>query len=191
MVASANPSYQNSAFIYPKRIVSLETLRPSYDRVGNNEFISNAYWPQGVDPQVLGPNDRVGRCVDFGLGGGSEWVWNNYYKISGYDVAEVPVAGSPGTTRAELRYAPFWSKYTVPTTCPSSVSGSPSDSTRQLGYTDPPESTVITWDSFFREFDQSGNPTRSGKRDIVLFLGGSARPMDSLDVSRLAWQVNP
>jgi prepilin-type N-terminal cleavage/methylation domain-containing protein len=191
LVAQATPNFQNSAFMFPKRVNSLETLRPAYDRSANTLF-TKAVWPQGIAPQRYGPNDGfVSRCIDFNDGSGPNLQTNYYYNVSGYDVGDAMVPGT-NNHRSELRYAPFWSKDTVPATCaPPDVSGSASDSPRQLGYSDPPETTVVTWDSYFREYGANGTLTHNGKRDIVLFLGGEARPMDSLDVSNQAWQVNP
>lgn len=189
------PANQLQAALYPKRIDSLETLRPNYDRLGENanSVTTGAVWPSGQvvsmagqPAQRFGPTDAVLRCVNGAA------TPSQFYKVSGYDVADVK---SPSGTRTELHYSLFWSGWTVPQNpCspdPSTEMGSSSDDPRQLGYTEPPETTVVTWDSFFRDYDANGTPTRSGKRDIVLFLSGSAKPYDSLDVSSMAWQVKP
>jgi len=65
----------------------------------------------------------------------------NYYAISGYDTALVKT--TTGMQR-ELRYTLFWSAYALnpPAT---GGSGSASDSMRQLGYSEPPETTVTSW----------------------------------------------
>jgi prepilin-type N-terminal cleavage/methylation domain-containing protein len=207
LVANASPWTQNSAFLYPKRIISFTVLQPAYDRV-TNTITSQAVWPIGTPPptgnQAMGPQNTVERCADIVQPGeadnGPTLVDDYFYNVDGYDVGNVRVPGGPASvTRNELRYTLFWSQYTVPTSCnpptfdspTPSVAGSASDDPRQLGYSDPPETTVITWDSFFRDYDSNGIPTRSGKRDIVLFLGGSAKPMDSLDVSQQGWQIKP
>jgi prepilin-type N-terminal cleavage/methylation domain-containing protein len=197
LVANATPIFQNSAFLYPKRINSLETMKPAYDRATNLAW-SSAVWPQGKYPQAFGSSTTVTRCIDFADGNGPQLKTDYFYQISGYDVASVPVPGST-TPRFELRYAPYWSIYTVPVSCSPvtynsptpTQNGSSSDAPGQLGYYDPPETTVITWDSFFREYDSNGNLSHNGKRDIVLFLGGSARAMDSANVALAAWQVSP
>jgi prepilin-type N-terminal cleavage/methylation domain-containing protein len=193
--------------LYPKRVDSVATLTPAYNRVaaGNSttlydsasiesgaiDWVTTAVWPTiGASPssdpkaaQRFGPSDgNVFRCV------GGNQVTNYYYKVSGYDVADVQsVVGD----RTELRYTLFWSGYSVPSTCsPSDATGSASDDTRQLGYTDPPDTTVVTWNSFFRDYKQ-GVPERNGKRDLVLFLSGAARPYDSKEVADKSWQVMP
>ena len=71
----------------------------------------------------------------------------------------------------------------------SSEMGNALDDVRQLGYSDPPETTVVTWDSFFRDY--SGGTLTEDKKDIVLFLGGSARPYDSVLVDTMSWKVGP
>lgn len=103
-----------------------------------------------------------------------------FYNISGYDVGTVK--NPDGTERTEIHYAPFWSNWGL-------GSGDSHDDPRQLGYSDPPEQTVITWNSYFRNYDNN-IPTRD-KRDIVLFLGGGARPMDSFDVNDRSWRITP
>jgi len=209
LVANALPWTQNSAFLYPKRVVSLSTLTPAYDREANTQF-TYAIWPVSngpytamspTNPQVAG-TDIVSRCADIidpgSADNGPALVPNYYYKVSGYDVGSVPMPGQTGATEFELRYTLFWSNFTVPTGCnplsfsspTPTVGGSSQDSPRQLGYTDPPETTVMGWDSYFREYDSNGNLTR-GKREIVLFSGGSAKPMDSVDASQYGFQLNP
>ena len=188
------PANQFVGALYPKRIDSLQTLRPAYVRPAQTtlekEFMT-AVWPPkaGVSDvnreQRFGPEQVVQRCVENTI------VDNNYYKISGYDAATVKV---PGGQQHELRYALFWTRYAVPVDpcnpLPEAGLGSGADDTRQLGYTDPPDTTVVTWDSYFREYNADGSVPRN-KRDVVLFLGGSARMMDSAAVSTQSWQVRP
>ena len=205
--------------LYPKRIDSLDILRPALDRATNANFnsqVSYATWPNnpgGSDPtsQRYGPGDgAVISCYDVvnDLSGP-----NGYYNVSGYDAAIVsclggtagcyvdptvipPVLAQPGAPglRNEIHYAPFWSRYAValdpcrPTA--GAGTGSSLDDPRQLGYSDPPDSTVITWDSYFRDPLNGGVVPRI-KSDLVLFLGGSARPYDSNQVSTMSWKVMP
>jgi len=103
-----------------------------------------------------------------------------FYNIDGYDVATVKV---PGGTHTEIHYALFWSVWAL-------SGGNGHDDRRQLGYADPPDSTVITWDSYFRNYDSNDEATRD-KRDIVLFLGGGAIAKDSKDVSDRSWRITP
>jgi len=205
--------------LFPRRVQSLSVFRPSYNRVpegdtatpynagqieaGAINFVTAAVWPTVRNDLYGGaagtalqryafPNDTtfVNRAVG-AVGSASCEVANNYYyRVSGYDVANVP---NPNGPHNELRYTLFWSGYSVPADpCnpnPTTENGGPNDDVRQLGYSDPPDTTVVTWNSYYRDF-QGGVPTRT-KRDIVLFLGGAARPMDSLNVAEQAWQLKP
>lgn len=202
-VPSANdvvPANQVVGALYPKRIDSLETLRPAYVRAESQDLrteFARAVWPERLGPggagqsgQRFGPNDgwvqRAERSAD---GQSCQVVDNYYYRISGYDAGVVRSIDGP---RNELRYALFWTGYTVPADPCNPLpneSGSAADDPRQLGYTDPPETTVVTWDSHFREYD--GNVATNTKRDIVLFLGGSARMMSSRDVAQKSWAILP
>ncbi|MFQ3668819.1 MAG: type II secretion system protein [Fimbriimonadaceae bacterium] len=206
------PANLLSGFLYPKRVNSLDILRPSQNRVGN-DAVTTAVWPPqdprpvGTAPtydanrdgvidatddlanarQRFGPGDPVIR--PFVASGVCAAIPARFYRISGYDVAPVPVGGS---TRNELRYALFWTRWSTPADpCnpqPDEL-GNILDDPRQLGYDDPPENTVVTWNSFFREYT-AGVPTRT-KRDIVLLLGGSARVIDSRDMAERSWRVTP
>jgi len=206
------PANQVVGALYPKRIDSLTTLQPAYDRIpagGTYTSITQAVWPNKAPgggslypnaPQKYGPTDvnNLGNsfvlsCNNPNNGNPADVtdVTNYYYTISGYDVATVPNE-TGGGQRIELHYAPFWSIYTVATDpCHplSSETGNALDDVRQLGYSDPPETTVVTWDSFFRDY--SGGTLTEDKKDIVLFLGGSARPYDSVLVDTMSWKVGP
>jgi len=198
------PASKFAGALYPKRIDSLETLRPAFDRLATavpfEQEVGTALWPNkagtGLNAQKYGPNDPpVSRCVVNPLDATDRAVVNNYYyRISGYDTGEVPSLANPLVKQNELRYTLFWTGYTVPDNpCNPGPSeqGSANDDPRQLGYFDPPESTVVTWDSWFREYDAGAATPSHTKRDIVLFLGGSARMMDSFTVFNNSWKVMP
>lgn len=194
------PANQVVGALYPRRIDSLETLRPAYVRPStsslNTEF-TTAVWAPGavgtnIGDQKYGPNDGpVKRCVDrVNKVAGP----NYYYRVSGYDSATTRTGASTGAVRQELRYTLFYTVSTVPTDpCnpnPTTETGNAADDPRQLGYSDPPDTTVVTWDSYFRDYNADGTIPHI-KRDIVLFLGGSAKPMDSANVANLGWKVAP
>ncbi|MDX2064658.1 MAG: type II secretion system protein [Fimbriimonadaceae bacterium] len=191
------PADQLRSALFPKLVPSVDTFRPAYNRgSGNfNSLLTTAQWPnRWVDPtetdanrlQRFDPTVTVQRDVRDGLGGCTV-VNNEYYRVSGYDVAEVR---TPTGNRTELRYAPFWSGYAVAVDpCGNATLGSENDNPRQLGYSDPPDTTVVTWNSFYRDYT-NGVPQRT-KRDIVLFLGGSARPFDSAQIAERSWLVVP
>jgi prepilin-type N-terminal cleavage/methylation domain-containing protein len=190
------PANQAVSALFPKRVPGITTFTPAYDRgTGpnfNKEFKS-AVWPPGEGitgnageaTQRYGPNRVADRCVN------GATIPRLFYKLSGFDAATVPIGG--GQTRHELRYSLFFTGYTVPADpCNPTLqeSGGAGDDVRQLGYSDPPDTTVVTWDTYFREYDAAGNVVQA-TRDIVLFLGGSAKMMDSKLVASRAWKVTP
>ena len=202
------PAQALKGFLYPRRVDATKTFQPAYARFANNA-ITTAYWPQ-VDARAVGSapvldlngdgivdatDDTVNSRQAFGTSdlvmranpnNPAENIENDanpsiksyFYRISGYDVSEVPTAGA---SRWELRYAPFWTTWGMTT-------GSANDDPRQLGYTDPPDSTVITWNSYYREYASAGVP-QAIRRDVVLFLGGGARTFDSRAIADRSWRV--
>ena len=206
--------------LYPKRVESLSVFRPALDKIADNlgtspynaaaggtsPLVTPAIWPSvaaaysyaGTNDstkQLLGPGDLVHhKTLD--AGGNCVLVPSYYYRISGYDVA--PASNAPGA-KMETHYQLFWSAYAISTSmggtstadqaCPADALGSGSDTPRQLGYTDPPETTVVTWNPFFRDYT-NGAPIHQ-KQDLVLFLAGNARPMDSANVATQAWAIVP
>lgn len=107
----------------------------------------------------------------------------NFYRVSGYDVYFDKVAG--GGNRNELRYSRFWTNFTIGDA--PFGGGSAFDDPRQLGYNDPPEDTVVTWNTNYREYN-SVNVVKAGRQDIALTLGGAAKPVNSTDFSQFAWR---
>lgn len=204
------PAENITGYLYPKRVNSIKSFTPAYNRA-RGDAITTAVWPNaytanvGGDPILDLNGDGNKTPLDDTLGsrqayGPTTFVLRNpalaqsatnprleFYQVSGYDVADVPQPG--GGRRTELRYAPLWSNYAIGTGDPAFGSGSPLDDPRQLGYDDPPESTVITWDSWFRGWQ--GAVPEGGRRDIVLFLGGGARTYDSKLIHDRSWRVMP
>lgn len=200
------PANSLKTALYPRRIDSIETLKPRMIKADNNETV-HAVWPNkdnrpaGTAPimdlngdgaltsadddpsarQKWGPSDgfvKVGKD-SVTSPPNDDSTAANFYKVSGYEVAHVQ---TPSGARDELHYALFWTVWGI-------GGGNLADDPRQLGYTEPPESTVITWNSYFRDYD-NGVPYRR-RNDIVLFLSGGARSYDSRDVSERSWRVMP
>ncbi len=187
--------------LYSRRVESLRTFTP-FNEKAKNADVTTAEWPN-ADPRPVGSapqvdltgngvidaaDDIAGARQAFGPGTvvqrpspGLGMINARFYNVSGYDTATVQLPG--GGSRRELRYTLFWTGLGV-------GSGGVNDDPRQLGYTDPPENTVITWNSYFRDYDSGGNVARN-RNDIVLFLGGAARPFDARDVSDRSWRVLP
>lgn len=198
------PADQIRGALYAKRVDSVKTFTPAFERAKNVDT-TTAVWPP-QDPRAAGTAPLLDLNGD-GVVNGSDDDLNSrqrygitdtvqrpdptnpgslidarFYNVSGYDSAEVKVAG--GTTRRELRYALFWTIW-------GTLNGEVKDDPRQLGYSDPPETTVITWNSYYRDYDSGTGAVQRNKNDIVLFLGGGARPHDSRDVSERSWRVLP
>lgn len=185
------PANEIRGFLYPRRVDNIDTFKPAYNRNTDKRAWTTAIWPNqqsgvpditsATDPdcakQLYGPTDSVN------FGGTPEPA--TYYKISGYDVSEVRI---PGSTRWELRYTPFWTGWGLGQGGCSLGSGS--DNPRQLGYSNPPDTTVITWNSYFRVYDSGTLPER-GRHDMILFLSGAARPYDSKTLSDRSWAAEP
>lgn len=203
--------------LYSKRITSLSILKPALNRAANDLLVPAA-WPQadnrGVgtapivdtngDGQITAADDTAGARQAYASSYGSTNTLSYYttgstgvrqigattdpaatsagrfYAVSGYDVGLVQ---TPGGDVYELHYTPFWTSLGVTT-------GGVADDPRQLGYNEPPENTVITWNSSFRDYDGSRNVVRN-RKEIVLFLGGSARPYDARDMSDRSWRAIP
>lgn len=188
------PATGLQGFLYPKRVQSLETLRPAYNRVSPS-LTTNAVWPGDQAnlancPSQAYDGNSAGFVANVALTAGDPTPTAaanalNFYQISGYDVGES--YWTNGQKRWELRYSLWWTGHGLG--APGCSLGSASDNPRQLGYDDPPETTVVTWNSYFREGNAA--PPARIKSDIVLFLGGAARPMDAANVFSQAWSLQP
>lgn len=215
------PASELRSYVYPRRVESLEGLKPAYARFTASQTV-NAVFPTpdatavGTSPildlngdgtvtpaddtlgsrQAYGPGDNFvcwdpsvqamvagGRCAGVTLTDPTDARARLFYGISGYDVAQVPITGG---NRVELRYTRFWSNFAIGNGA-GFGNGDANDDPRQLGYTNPPDDTVVTWNSYFRDYATPGVPDR-GRRDIVLFLGGSARAYDSRQLFDYAWR---
>ena len=180
---------------------------PAGAATGANPLVVAAYWPTSAlfgatgnpTDQRYGPSDLVHRTVLDPGGAGCQIVPNVYYKISGYDAAPV----TPTGLTYETHYQLFWSAYAVPAglggtgtgvqDCSGLAdgAGSGADTPRQMGYNDPPEDTVVTWNPFFRDYQAGTTTPTHGKGDLVLFLAGNARTMDSFNVANQSWAIKP
>jgi prepilin-type N-terminal cleavage/methylation domain-containing protein len=214
------PANQLQSFLYPKRVDSVSTFQPAYDRVSLTTT-TIAVWPN-QDPRAVGTapildlngdgaitdaDDIADARQEYGPTSGyvapvyapycgitdSQSSASAFYQVSGYDVAQVPAQA--GGNQYEIHYALFWTVFGLGTYNSTAdacqPAGSANDDPRQLGYANPPGNTVVTWDSYFRDYQGgSATPLRE-KRDIVLFLSGSARPYDSVDLYQRSWRILP
>lgn len=202
--------------LYPKRVESLDTMKGSINRNAPDLMVPGA-WPQkDIRPDGTAPildlnadgaltaaddtlaarqayfssytgapqyflNDPAATPNINSSASTTDTVVGRYYAVSGYDVG--PAKYSTGTVVNELHYTLFWTTLGV-------GAGSALDDPRQLGYSDPPDSTVVTWNTYYRDYTNNFL-TNGGSKDIVLFLGGSARPVDSKLMSERSWRMTP
>jgi len=172
------PANSLAGFLYPKRVDSIDVLRPIKNQ-SKPDAVTTAVWPTqastaGGANQKFGPTTTV--MVDRSQSSGTA---ESFYKISGYDVAEVSTGGT--SKRNELRYSLFWTELGL-------GAGSANDDPRQLGYSDPPDNTVVTWNSMYRDY--TGNSISIGRHEVVLLLGGGAKNADSREVAAKSWAAN-
>ncbi|MBS1708872.1 MAG: type II secretion system protein [Armatimonadetes bacterium] len=211
------PADRLKGYLYPKRVDSIKTLTPAYNRSTVTQTTNAVFPPADAsavgsapimdlngDGIVSNADDVAGARQAFGPADG-DVCWNStvlavaagsrcggvdstplsFYAVSGFDTAQVPTSG--GGQQTQLRYSRFWTNYAIG---PSGGGGGADDDPRQLGYDDPPEDTVVTWDSYFRDYD-SGNPgvPVATRRDLLLFVSGSARPWDSRALFDNSWRL--
>jgi prepilin-type N-terminal cleavage/methylation domain-containing protein len=65
----------------------------------------------------------------------------------------------------------------------------PTDNPRQLGYRNPDTTAVVTWCSYHRSYN--GNVPTRARSDLVLFLTGNVKPVDSSHDVRVALHDAP
>jgi len=202
------PAGKTRGFLSPKRIDSITTFQPAYNRFKDIE-VTTAVWPN-KDIRTLGEapivdTDGDGKItnaddnrlearqafesLDGPVCAGNVPCANQpsqlqFYKMSGYDVS---LNDKVIPNRFELRYTLFFTTFALVGV--SGQLGSALDDPRQLGYADPPETTPITWNGYFRDYN--AGVLSKGKRDIVLFLGGAAKPYASNLVVDQAWRIMP
>jgi prepilin-type N-terminal cleavage/methylation domain-containing protein len=160
--------------------------------IDDKRLITQAVYPRGHalagagDPVRLRQGDRSSPIVCF-------------YRYDSYSVGRVP-----NPDRYELRYTLFWSNEALNQLENQLSGGTPryslgyfdnpigpksSDNPRQLGYRNPDTTAVVTWCSYHRSYN--GNVPTRAKNDLVLFLTGNVKPMDSSDMYESPYTVRP
>lgn len=193
-------------YLFRSRVKELNAFSSSLNDASRDTYV-NAFWPM-IDPrstsdpndtQYLGRTDPAVSPTDvvtyahIGVAppaGGSPSDPALFYAADNWDVAPMPDPN--GGIYYELRYILFW------TITAQTMGGGPNDNPRQLGYNDPPEDTIVTWNSFFRSFPYEVDPSDPDfpasplpdrrNSELVLFLGGNVRPSDSRDVFKRSWR---
>jgi prepilin-type N-terminal cleavage/methylation domain-containing protein len=158
--------------------------------VDDKRLITQAVYPRGHaladQPVLLRPGDNSSPVVCF-------------YRYDSYSVGRVP-----NPDRYELRYTLFWSNEEL-NQRENQLNGGPprytlgyfddpigpksSDNPRQLGYRNPDTTAVVTWCSYHRSYN--GNVPTRAKNDLVLFLTGNVKPMDSSDMYESPYTMRP
>lgn len=213
--AGVVPADRITGFLYPKRVGGINSFKSVVSRYAL-DATTKAVWPQ-QDARAVGSAPQVDLNGDGAVNGaddiaGARQAYGpttqvlqdpsqaasatnqalNFYQISGYDVAQLPKGIGAASERWEVRYRLFWSNYSIGQGA-GYGQGNALDDPRQLGYSDPDDKSVITWNSYYRDWEPQGVnkvPQRS-KRDMVLFLGGAARMFDSRQVYDQGWRVLP
>jgi prepilin-type N-terminal cleavage/methylation domain-containing protein len=85
-----------------------------------------------------------------------------FYRYDSYSIGRLP------NNTYELHYTLFW----------YDIGPKATDTPRQLGYRRPDPTTVVTWCTYHRSY--RGNQPERAKNDLVLFLNGSVKPVDSV-----------
>jgi prepilin-type N-terminal cleavage/methylation domain-containing protein len=181
-------------FLFKSRIDDISVFHSKAATISDEDVTVQACWPTQdarasgpQETQFKGPGDLViytDLAYNFNpapLNGQSPDDPVEFYAYDNYDIGPSfnPNCASPDGF--ELRYVLFW-------TTMGQQGGGPSDNQRQLGYPDPKEDTIITWNNFFQDTEGSPQQPKRSKDTIVLMLNGTAKPMDGRDVYERSWR---
>ncbi|GIV01982.1 MAG: hypothetical protein KatS3mg015_0812 [Fimbriimonadales bacterium] len=188
------------AYLYRARVKDINQFHSEVAGDNDLDNWTNACWPNRYDPTTnqafgsTGPGD-TSTVVTYqhlginpaGLNGDNITDPARFYTYDNYDIA--PTRNPDCQQGYELKYILFW-------TALGQAGGGPNDNPRQLGYHDPPEDTVVTWNGFYRDWKRESAAPYNGalaptrfNNDLVLFLSGSVRPYDSRAVYERSWAV--
>lgn len=181
-------------FLYKSRINDVTVFHSDGDPTSDMSTTVQACWPTKdarasgpQETQFRGPNDLViytDLAYNFNpgpLNGQNPSDPVEFYAYDSYDIGPSFNPACASTGGFELRYVLFW-------TTMGQQGGGPSDNQRQLGYRDPKEDTIITWNNFFQDTDGSSGLPKRAKDTIVLMLSGTAKPVDGRDMYERSWR---
>lgn len=179
-------------YLYKSRVDDLSVFHSEGATDTDMSRTVQACWPtidaRATTPQETqfkGPNDLVvytDLAFNFNpapLNGQSPSDPAEFYAYDGYDIA--PTLNPNCAADYELRYILFW-------TTMGQQGGGPTDNQRQLGYRDPKEDTIITWNTFFQDTDGTPAIPKRSSDTIVLMLNGTAKAVDGRDVFDRSWR---
>ena len=181
-------------FLFRQRVKDIATFGGELSEAKKDDTVQ-ACWPTkdaraGGDPaeeQFKGPGDLmlyedISPGFDPGpLNGQSPSQPAEYYAYDIYDTAPTLNPACVSADKREVRYTLFW-------TAMSHGGGGSTDNPRQLGYTDPKDDAVVTWNTFFQEVDSSTNIPKHTRSTLVLLLNGSVLTADGKDVFDRSWR---
>lgn len=158
--------------------------------IDDKRLITRAVYPQGHalvgQPVRLRPSDNSSPEACF-------------YRYDSYSIGRIG-----NSDRYELHYTLFWSNQVLNqeenrlnggTTnygvgyFDETIGPKPTDNPRQLGYRDPDTTAVVTWCSYHRSYN--GNVPTRAKSDIVLFLTGNVKVVDSFKMFESPYTMRP
>jgi prepilin-type N-terminal cleavage/methylation domain-containing protein len=121
-----------------------------------------------------------------------------FYRYDSYDIGRRPDGSY------ELHYTLFWANQALNQEenrrsgnlanygagyFDNPVGPKSTDNPRQLGYRRPDPTAVVTWCSYHRSY-RGGQPERA-KNDLVLFLNGSVKSVDSTEMFQAPYHMRP
>jgi prepilin-type N-terminal cleavage/methylation domain-containing protein len=158
--------------------------------IDDKRLITQAVYPQGHaladQPVRLRPGDNSSPVVCF-------------YRYDSYSTGRIGQSNNH-----ELHYTLFWSNQVLNQVenqlnggatnygagyFDAPIGPKPTDNPRQLGYRNPDTTAVVTWCSYHRSYN--GNVPTRAKNDLVLFLTGNVKPMDSSDMYESPYTMRP
>jgi prepilin-type N-terminal cleavage/methylation domain-containing protein len=178
------------AYLFPSRLKDADSFTAALNQSTRSLQVA-ACWPSNAQNpnQAYGPGtvvtyEHLG-MNPIAINGDAVTDPVRFYAFDSMDIQPVRGAGCFGSQpRFELRYILFWTQE-------GQLGGGPNDDKRQLGYNDPPaDTTVVTWNTYYRRYPQGNFPTPLRERnDIVLYLSGNVRSVDSVDVYERSFAV--
>ena len=160
--------------------------------IDDKRLITQAVYPQGHalagagDPVRLRQGDRRSPIVCF-------------YRYDSYSTGRIGQSNNH-----ELHYTLFWSNQALNqlenqlnggTTnygvgyFDGTIGPKPTDNPRKLGYRNPDTTAVVTWCSYLRSYN--GNVPARTRSDIVLFLTGNVKVVDSFKMFESPYTMRP
>ena len=160
--------------------------------IDDKRLITQAVYPRGHalalagEPVRLRPGDNSSPVVCF-------------YRYDSYSTGRIGQSNNH-----ELHYTLFWSNQALNqlenqlnggTTnygagyFDGTIGPKPTDNPRQLGYRNPDTTAVVTWCSYHRSYN--GNVPTRARSDIVLFLTGNVKVVDSFKMFESPYTMRP